>query len=160
MASSSFTAKPRWKSFQQLKYNLEELRVKIERQAKRELIRKAAAPMLKKARQNAPVDKVINGGDLRKSLVVKVSTTRDKSAVVATIGPNRAARGLTHKGRESWPVKYAHLVEFGTAHMSAQPYMRPTFDSTKDESLRIYKEGLKDAIERVAKRFAKKYQTP
>lgn len=36
----------------------------------------------------------------------------------------------------------AHLLEFGTVKMRAQPFIRPGFDQTKDQILKIYAEDL------------------
>lgn len=133
--------------------NLEFLIGKVERTAKREALTKAARPMLKAAKSLAPV----RDRHLQKSLKVKISTFQRDEMIIATIGPDRQYRA-TRTDEEGnpqrvRPVYYAHLLEFGTHRMPAQPYMRPAFDSTKGVSLKIYAGEIKAAIKRVAKRF-------
>jgi HK97 gp10 family phage protein len=57
-------------------------------------------------------------------------------------------------------IFYAHLVEFGTAHSSPQPFMRPAFEQTKGKALDIIKSELggeiDKAVARMKRRAAKK----
>lgn len=148
--ANSIYATPRWKSFDQLEKNLGELVAKVERQGMREAARKAATPMLQAARAKAPV----RTGTLKKSLAVKVKTFKrgKDSTVMAIIGPDRNV--VSEAGDK--PVKYAHLVELGTQHSAAKPFLRPAFDETKDQSIKVYADSLKPAIERVARRVNKR----
>lgn len=148
--ANSIYAKPRWKSFDQLGANLNELVAKVEREGMRSAVRKAATPMLQQARANAPV----RTGTLRESLKVKVKTFKrgKDSTVMAIIGPDRKAR--SEAGDR--PVKYAHLVELGTVNAPAHPFLRPAFDSTKEQSTQIYADNLKPAIQRIAARVNKR----
>lgn len=50
----------------------------------------------------------------------------------------------------------AVLQEFGTFNQAAQPYVRPSWDETKDRTLEIVKVELGAEIEKAAKRAAKK----
>jgi HK97 gp10 family phage protein len=145
------TGKANFKSVQQLERNLKLTVEKIERQAKREATSKAATVILKEAKRNTPR----RHGHLRKALKRKVSTYKNGEMIIVTIGPDR--NYVVSEGtRMIKPVKYAHLVEFGSMHNSPQPYIRPAFDSKKNEALTIYAREIGPAIKRVAKRFNKR----
>jgi HK97 gp10 family phage protein len=73
-----------------------------------------------------------NGGALKKSIGHKVRVY--KRAVVAIVGPRDGFReriGTVSRGKNKGkpiynnPSKYAHLVELGTRHSKAQPFLRP-----------------------------------
>lgn len=46
---------------------------------------------------------------------------------------------------------YAQFVEFGTAKMSARPFMRPAFDQNKERAVEVMKATLARGIERATK---------
>lgn len=54
------------------------------------------------------------------------------------------------------PNPQASLQEFGTHNHAAQPFVRPSWDATKDEALEIVKTQLEVEIDKAAKRAAKK----
>jgi HK97 gp10 family phage protein len=53
------------------------------------------------------------------------------------------------------PRSYWHLVEFGTAHSAAHPYIRPAFDANTARLLGEFKSIARDQIERTAARYAR-----
>ena len=53
---------------------------------------------------------------------------------------------------EQGALFYASHVEFGTVVAPAQPYMRPAWESTKDDALRLIQQGLKIEIGKAAAR--------
>jgi len=61
---------------------------------------------------------------------------------------------VVESGRHKVQIKigaskfYAHMVEFGTRHSGARPFMRPAFDAEKDKAVDIFKRELKRLIER------------
>jgi HK97 gp10 family phage protein len=124
---------------------------KVERQSIREAVTKAARPMRQAVKALAPKQ----SGLLRRSISIKIRTYKRSHMVMAVIGPNRETKGI-YNGEERRPIKYAHLVEFGTADIAGRPYFRPAFDSTKKESLRIYKIEVGRSIHRIAARVGKK----
>lgn len=149
-------AKLRGSSVLELRANLKELAKKVERQAMREELTKASTVMVNEAKVRAPVDKVANGGDLRKAMKRRVTTSKDKKTVIVVIGPDRKARGKDRRGNVSRPTNYAHLQEFGTSTQSAKPFMRPAFDAKKGEVLTKFADGMEPAIQRVAARVNKR----
>lgn len=49
----------------------------------------------------------------------------------------------------------AHLLEFGTSKMPAQPFMRPAWDANKDRVLRTLKDEIWRSLATAARRLAK-----
>ena len=76
-------------------------------------LQEAAEPILERMQQLVPV----RSGALRKSLGIAL----DNDGLTVRIGPI---------GDPKWR---AHFVEFGTVHMSAEPFIRPAFDGEKDQ---------------------------
>lgn len=56
----------------------------------------------------------------------------------------------------SAPLPQAHLQEFGTSTNAAQPFMRPAWDSGKEQMMQQIKEKLWFEIQRAAERAARK----
>lgn len=52
-------------------------------------------------------------------------------------------------------LNHFHLVEFGSVHGPAQPFMRPAFESTKSIVASIFARELKKAIEKVRAKAAR-----
>ena len=50
----------------------------------------------------------------------------------------------------------AHLQEFGTVNQAAQPFLRPAWDSRKDQTMEIIKDGLAEEVKKAAARQARK----
>ncbi len=141
----------------------------------RRVLKKAAEPVAEKARQLAPVDT----GVLRESIGVsarlknKVGAAEFAAAMRAGLGKAAAVSALRDARRaaegkgasvelyvgpaaKTGAIRYAHLVEFGSASQRPQPFMRPAWDSEKDGVLRSIKSTLGDEIEKTAKRLAKR----
>lgn len=110
----------------------------------RRVMVKRAAPIAEKARSLVPVDE----GHLKTSIHVATKLSRRQ----------RRQRRKLHKddvdvfvGPGTDPA--AHLQEYGTSRHPAQPFMRPTFDATKDD----FVEGIKeDMWAEIAKAFARR----
>lgn len=153
---------------------LEELGKKATQKAVLERsIKKAATPMLKRAKELAPVE----DGDLVKSLVIQREVLSDpgKSAYAAAMrgGATKdqavAARRTAqreHGGQVTQMVlgpqlglrkgSHAHLVEFGTEHAAPQPFLRPAFDAEASKTVDRIGAILSDEIQKTAKRVAKR----
>lgn len=139
---------------------------------------KAGEPIAEAARAAAPVQKP-DGGQLRDSIKVssRVKNTVGKSEFAAVMRQSggldiagarqalrdarRAAPGKSFAemyvgpARGSGVIRYAHLQEFGTVNHAAQPYMRPAWDSKKDDALRIIRDELGNQIIAAAKRVGR-----
>lgn len=104
---------------------------KMQRKFARTATRKSAGPMLKDARKRAPRKGSGKGatGFLRRSLRLKGKAY--KGVFIVIIGARSEAQQTRPDGRIGKPVKYAHLVEFGTRTQAARPFMRPAWDAHK-----------------------------
>lgn len=106
----------------------------------------ALQPTLKTARANVnalPLDQ--SSGALASSLTIKRKSSSSKVNPVHQVGPDAAKRGNGMR-----PVRYAHLVEFGTAphfqpgrgvmHPGAapKPFLTPAYFSTRDEVVKRF----------------------
>lgn len=132
-------------------------------------LRKAGEPIAQAARDKVPVDE----GDLQKSIAV---STRLKNPVgkkefaaamraglgkAAAVGALRDARRAAGGGSfaemyvGAGALPHAHMIEFGTVKMAAQPYMRPAWDSERHNALTIIKRELGAEIIMAAKRLSK-----
>lgn len=111
----------------------------------RAALKKAGQPIAADAASRAPR----LTGRLAESVTVKTTLTKgqrrksrkEKGAVVMFIGATRPT---------------AHLIEFGTQKMAARPFLRPAWDSGKMQVLATMKKELWKAIQKAAKRLAKK----
>lgn len=129
---------------------LAKLRGATVRKIVRPAVRSAIVPINKAAKANAPKRVPIEGyagGQLKKSIGVAVRTYRN-GTVWGGIGPRRGFKiviaGLHPKTID--PVHYAHLVEGGTRHSAAEPFMRKAFDENKAKAQHILKQKIWSGI--------------
>lgn len=130
----------------ELDRNLQKLKRATAKNVARKVMKEAGEPIAAAARRNAPIEE----GHLRESIDVGTKLTRRQAAlhrkmspdaVEVFVGPNDPA-GVQ--------------IEFGNERHSAQPFMRPAWDGTKDEALRIVTHRLGPEIDKAAERAARK----
>ena len=95
--------------------------VKVKQEVRLAVVRglKAAVePIAADARRLVPVDE----GDLRRSIREVIDV--------------EGLRGFVTEGGKG--ARHAHLVEFGTEKMRAQPHLAPAFDANVDEARRRF----------------------
>lgn len=116
----------------------------------RRALTKAARLTASRARAYAPVET----GNLRESITITPRLNRRQSRgqpkagdVAIYVGP---AVGKGAKG------SHGHLLEFGTYKMAARPFMRPAWESTKDQVLRTIQAELWAELRKAARRLARK----
>ena len=142
----------------ELRAKLAALGDKAERKVVRTAIRKAANIVLKEVRSRAPS----KTGRLRKGLRVSVSVTAGNE--VAKIGAKRRA-GARHAHLLELGVrphtirsKYRRALRIGGRMIGGRvmhpgvrprPFLRPGFEATKDDAIRVFKEQLQTAISEV-----------
>jgi HK97 gp10 family phage protein len=172
---------------------LMELDKKVARKALRKGLQEGAKLVLKDARSFVPTETK----SLKKALGTKLKSFKSGAVIVALVGPRKDAKGkpakyrrrvlVKTKGggqREMWrnPVKYAHLVEFGTRphalvkgarlirkngkggthqrgvlHPGAKPspFLRPALDKNKSWAKQAIINMLKIALDSVKKKARK-----
>jgi len=154
-----------FKGIRELARNLESLPDKLQKSAEKAVLRAGAVPIRRVAKAKAPVGTGPAKGLLKKS--IGLSVKKVKGITSARVGPRsnpvslgikiaRKTKGKRRKGEpyEAFknPVYYSHLVEYGTAHSAAKPFIRPAVDQTQDEILSAMSTGLdKHLTRQVAK---------
>ena len=114
-----------------------------------EKVREAVKPALAKSgdelatlmKQLAPVD----SGDLRRS--IEVTLPGQRTPPYSSPGGSRVAgalEALVTVGNTD--VRYPHLVEYGTAHASAQPFFWPAFRLSKKRIENRIKRAIRKAV--------------
>lgn len=93
-----------------------------------EAVRDAARPIQQTASRLAPR----KTGKLSRNIDIAVEVARPTRAA-ADIGPNASA----------W---YGRLVETGTKHASAKPFLRPAFDTEKNAAVAALRASLRSAL--------------
>lgn len=113
---------------------LAELPRAVERRVMGNAVRAGARVIASAAKQGVPVDT----GALKKSIVVRAGKRKRPGLVTALVGFLRPRSRI------------AHLVEYGTSHSAAKPFMRPALDGHGQEAAEKMKEALRAGIEREA----------
>ncbi len=118
--------------------NLDRLSEGIQRRIIAKAVRKGGEPILTASEQYAQRSR--RTGLLIKSLGMKVGKRKTDKAVYAVIGPRRGFKkqiGVTKSGKPKYadPVRYAHLVEGGTSHSAAKPFLRPALATQRGRAL-------------------------
>ena len=127
--------------------NLALLKKAIQRRVLRKAVTAASKPVLAAAKAKAPRETDL----LLKSLGRKTKTYRSSGVAVAIVGPREGfGREVEVNGEVQIqdPIFYAHLVELGTFRTSAQPFMRPAFESTKEQAKSITAKKIAEEIDR------------
>ena len=111
----------------------------------------SAKPVAKAAQDKAPLDM----GILSESLgSIRMNKARQASIVV---GPRVKGKYKAVKNdpanKSGW---YGSFVEFGTSLQSAQPFMRPAWDSTKDVFTKRFMDNAKRRLDLMAAKLKNK----
>lgn len=124
---------------------LAELEPKIAKRFLRTAMKAATEPIVASAKSHAPLLKKSKPtrwrypGQLRDSIVATFKNS--KHGITAKIGPAR------NKGEgKQAPGTWGLMVEFGSVHGAAQPYLRPAFDDAKDEAIERFTEVMRDSL--------------
>ena len=115
---------------------MEQLSFKIRRRVVRDALRSAVRPIVSAAKREAPRQT----GELKRGIGSSISVRR--YVTEARVGMKK-----TSKARF-----YAHLVEFGTAHSAAKPFLRPAWDVGRQNAARILTKRMQEvAAQQAAK---------
>ena len=86
------------------------------------------------ARANAPRDR----GDMAEGMTMRVSNKEsDNNEATVDVGP----------GKKQF---YGHMVERGTSHSVAQPFLGPAIETNRERITAVMSKALLEAIEKVA----------
>lgn len=110
---------------------------------------KAGEPVRAAAEALAPVPKDGSTPHLKPSITVSQKLSRRQKQLYRAESPVEVFIGPA-------PLPEAHLQEFGSSVNSAQPYMRPAWDTEKNAVLDSVKKDLTDEIEKARQRLARK----
>jgi len=77
-------------------------------------------------------------GELRDSVVVTVRLGKDLDTSVAHVGPGYDKGKYAGEKHTQSPGVYGKFVEYGTALMAPEPFMRPAFQAGKEKALEAY----------------------
>ena len=144
---------------------LRELPARIGKSALRGAVYAGAKVIKDEAKQRAPqyTGPVSEGhpppGTLKRSIIIK--QIREKSSqshqtFYVTVRKGKKYQKQGKKGNLSQDAYYASWVEFGTAKMSARPFLRPAFESRKSAAVEAIKSKLSARIEEEATKLGRK----
>lgn len=128
--------------------------------AERTCLKAGGEIILAKAKANVPV----RHGMLKISLANNVKKNKE-GELSSRIGPrseDKIAIGVHEKGKNKGkpkyirPQKYSHLVEYGTSHSAANPFMRPAAESSKDQVLTAMMANYQKRLDKIARAAMKK----
>lgn len=154
-----FDNKQMTESFKKVKKALDKLPGTIQQKVVVGATRKATSVIAKEAKANVPE----RTGLLKKSIGVAKAKKKDtphnhvkffvvpKSKILFSKKVD-LADGSTGKLKVQANAYYAHMIEFGTVNMVAQPFLRPAMESKADESVKAFQQY---ALKRVDKEIAK-----
>lgn len=112
-----------------IKRRIEQLPKQLQRKAYRSALSSGARIIAKSAKR-----KIGKGesGLLKKSIGIKYLPATTRSQALGLVGAKRGKGGV-YKGERRNPTRYAHLVEKGTVHSAAKPFLRPALIETQGE---------------------------
>jgi HK97 gp10 family phage protein len=141
---------------------LNRLPIELQRSAETAVLRAGAKPINKLARAKAPKQ----SGLLKKSIGINVKKVRGvTSARVGArkgwrveVGEKEITVGKIIRKRKKVkvykdPTKYSHLVEYGTSHSAAKPFIRPAVEQSGNQVIDAMAEGYDKYLGRVVNRI-------
>jgi HK97 gp10 family phage protein len=123
---------------------------KLARRALRKALKAGAETFKSAAKRNAPV--LTKGttqrrpGELRDAIDLDVALSGKQESGVARVGIRRDRA----KGAQS-PSVWGSMVEFGSVHGKAQPFMRPAFAQAKSRAQEVFTEEIRKGVESLGK---------
>lgn len=146
------------KGLRELDRKLEKLGPKLGFKTLRSAMMKSSTPMFKLAKANAQATGVKNQDAGATAAAMGRWTRKEKGAKVVTLflGPknkNKKALALwnARHDREITRLTHFHLLEFGSIHGPAQPFLRPAFKAGSGQYIRSFQRELRAAIDKAVK---------
>lgn len=123
------------RDLKQFREALATLEAKVAKKAVSKAVRRAMAPVRKQVKDTAPKDT----GALQANVTLRTSA-RKSGKVYARVGIKGGA-----KANPDTPY-YFRMIEFGTQHMPAAPFMRPALEANASSILDAAADELQQAI--------------
>ncbi len=139
--------------FRELDLALGKLPQATAKRTMRKVLKTAAQPIADAASRIAPDDPATPAPDLHRSIGVSHRQKTGRQRKFTKEGKNEANM---YVGPTADGYPQAMMQEFGTAHHSPQPYMRPAWDKHRNGALNTIKAELGKEIVKAAARLAKK----
>lgn len=139
--------------FKELAKALRELGPRVAKNTLRRSVAAGATIIKTEARARAPKDT----GEMAKDIMVKRERdTRGEMAATYSVFVRSGKKSrLAGKGRNVQKDSYYwKFVEFGTSKMAAKPFLRPSFESKKEEAVKVIGEKLDEGIQKAAAELA------
>ncbi len=114
----------------------------------------AAGIVKKKAVANVIAYPSVESGSLRDSIIAKRTGRKDTNLTSEHIVTIRGrGKPYNKKGEKINRAPHAHLVEFGTVNMEAEPFLRPAFEEKKNEAVTVMADALRKGIAAAQKKI-------
>lgn len=118
----------------------------------------AAAGVVKKAARGRVIANdskngtSVDTGSLRDAIIVKKLSKAESQLTSEHIVTVRGrGKPYNKKGRKIDRAPHAHLVEFGTVNMAAEPFLRPAIDNSVRPAIEAMADKLRKAIAKAGK---------
>ena len=142
---------------------LEAVSYDLKRKGGRSALRKAAMVVVEKAKQNAQrIDDAETGRSIADNINLRWNGRLFKRTgdlgfrIGVTHGAVLPGKGEKADKSSNAPTPHWRLIEFGTAKMRAQPFMRPALEGQIGEVTSVFVTAYELAIDRALKRARKK----
>lgn len=143
-----------FKGFKEMYRALEHLPETVIKKELEPLLVKSLLPMRDLARAIAPDDPLTGPPwSLPQSIEVRRRQRSGRARRDRALGKYNA-RAYMGPTRGGYPQ--AVMQEFGTVHMVASPYMRPSFEARKYQALEIIRDGLAKRLTLIARKYGPK----
>lgn len=124
----------------------------LKKKGGRAALRKAAAVVVKEARQNAKrLDDPETGRSIAKNIAARWNGKVFKKTgdIAFRIGVLHGAKLIDHPDKsKNAPTPHWRLLEFGTEKMPAHPFMRPAIESTTDKVVSTFLTEYEKALDK------------
>ena len=117
---------------------------KLAKNGLRSAVAAGSRVIMAEARKNVPVDT----GTLRRAIYMKQIREQSSNSKQTYFVGVRRGKSEQKKNRDGY---YFGFVEFGTARMAAQPFLRPAFEAKKTDAVEVIKRRLAERVEKLAK---------
>jgi HK97 gp10 family phage protein len=146
-----FTIKAQIDGVKDMLAALDGLKKAVRNRILKRAVNKGIKIILKAAKGRAPRE----SGLLKKSLGSKVKVYRSSGVVVGIVGPRKGFKGEVVRKKGRWfpvsvysdPVRYAHLVELGTSHAPAKPFLGPAVTGSRAAIRNAMAEEIRKGLE-------------